>query len=123
MRTKHYAPEVTLANVIEVLERDDKALESGDRARRTLLDAYRGALLDLLTHGPLACGEAVLREAGDDARLSLADSLLTRAKLLQLLRSAVRGSGIGVPSSGISLYQAHLPGSSRGGSGTDRVRW
>jgi CGNR zinc finger len=97
--------EAMLGRVIRVLETDDSPLEDPDPQRvLQLLRVYHAALVDLLTHGPLLCDEAVAREQEKTEHFPLqrADVSVLRAELLQLFRSAVRQAEIGAPSTAIS---------------------
>jgi hypothetical protein len=104
--------EAVLGRVIRVLETDDPELsESLDPERGVrLLRLYHAALVDLLTHGPLRCEEAVAREREETERptLSMTDTSMVRAELLQLLRSTVRGASYGGSSSAIELIPSRL---------------
>lgn len=96
-------PEAVLGRVIRVLETDDSPLDDRELAL-PLLRVYHAALVDLLTHGPLLCREAVAREREESESFPLQPDAVRvlRAELLQLLRSTVRQGQIGASSSAIS---------------------
>jgi hypothetical protein len=106
MPTKRYeSPDAVLTRVIKGLERSDHPLGGDDAAAETrVVLAYRTALIELLAFGPLACSEALTREGSAESRLPSEEVVNLRAELLQFLRSAVRRSGTGTPSTSISQY-------------------
>lgn len=93
--------EALLSRVVSALESDDGALEREAEAR-SVVAAYRTALRDLLSQGPLLCSEAVLRELESRTQLTPPDVINLRAELLQFVRSAVRGGQVSRPSSPVT---------------------
>lgn len=110
-----------LGRVIRALETEDPELSDPPEPERVLrlLRVHHAALVDLLAHGPLICEEALAREHEVMARarsliqgirpgpeLSMTDTSILRAELLQLLGSTVRGASYGAASSAIWLISS-----------------
>ena len=104
-RKRHAYPAQVLADLITALEVSDAPVAAGGPNAMKVLRGYHTALLDVLSRGPVSCIDAWLREsAHPNGTLTPDETLLLRAELLQLFRSAVRQGESGQPSSTIWLH-------------------
>jgi CGNR zinc finger len=103
-RKRHTYPAKVLADLITALEVSDVPIAEGGPKAMKVLRGYHAALLDVLSMGPVLCIDAWLREsAHQNGTLTPDETLLLRAELLQLFRSAVRQRESGQSSSTIWL--------------------
>lgn len=117
---KRYAriavPEQVLRKAIRVLDTDDSPLADPDPAQvLSELGRYHAVFVELLTHGPLLCEEAIAREQSKTDALPLQPQAVSelRAELLAVLRNSVRHGLGGLSPGWIHTYRKELRFSTR----------